>query len=42
MPMEDRAPDRFGVYVIHGSWIQDHPTRAAAEKHAAELNGDQS
>lgn len=38
-PLRQRAPDLFGVYVIYGSHVQDHKTRAAAETHAGELNG---
>lgn len=38
-PMLERAPDLFGVYVIYGDHVQDHATRALAEKHAGELNG---
>lgn len=37
-PMREYAPDLFGVYVIYGGHVEDHPLRSAAETHAAELN----
>jgi hypothetical protein len=41
-PMERRAPDGWGAYAIAGGHIEDHPTRAAAERHAGQLNGERS
>lgn len=39
-PMLERTPDLYGVYVVYGGHVEDHPTRAAAETHAGQINGE--
>lgn len=41
-PMRLTDPLMWSVYAVGGGYLEDHIDRAAAESHAAQLNGVQS